>query len=107
MRTIVYVDVDDTLVRSIGTKRVPIPGSISAVRALKAAGAVLYLWSSGGAEYARASAIDLGVTDCFEAFLPKPMVILDDQAVQEWRGLTQLHPNEGVESVLSLLRGSA
>lgn len=67
---------------------------------------MLYLWSSGGAEYAQASAIELGVADCFEAFLPKPTVIFDDQTVQEWRGLTQLHPNEGVETVLSLLQRS-
>jgi len=45
----------------------------------------LYLRSSGGAEYARASAAELGIEDCFVAFLPKPDVYLDDQPVHEWR----------------------
>jgi phosphoserine phosphatase len=56
----VFVDVDDTLMRSVGGKRIPIPGVIAKVRQLKAGGACLYLWSSGGEAYARASAAELG-----------------------------------------------
>jgi phosphoglycolate phosphatase-like HAD superfamily hydrolase len=62
---VVFVDVDDTLIRSVGTKRIPMPGVVAAVRQLKANGASLYLWSSGGADYARSSADELGITDCF------------------------------------------
>lgn len=91
-RPIVYVDVDDTLVRSAGTKRIPIPAVIRHVRALKAQGAILYLWSTGGADYARATAAELGLSDCFEAYLPKPHLIIDDQEVAEWRECRQLHP---------------
>ena len=89
---VVFVDVDDTLVRSAGTKRIPIPSVVKHVRALKQAGAILYLWSSGGAEYARNSAVELGISECFEAFLPKPHVIIDDQPVHEWRDLKHLYP---------------
>jgi predicted HAD superfamily phosphohydrolase YqeG len=82
---VVFVDVDDTLVRSVGAKRIPTPSAVASVCDLHEQGAALYLWSSGGAEYARASAIELGIEACFLAFLPKPDVYLDDQPVHEWR----------------------
>jgi FMN phosphatase YigB (HAD superfamily) len=63
---VIYVDVDDTLVRSAGTKRIPIPAVIASVRSLKASGARLFLWSTGGAEYARATALELEIADCFD-----------------------------------------
>jgi len=90
--SVVFVDVDDTLVRSVGTKRIPIPSVVAHVRALKASGATLYLWSTGGADYARSSAAELGLTECFVAFLPKPHVIIDDQPVHEWRDCKHLYP---------------
>lgn len=86
MSLIVFVDVDDTLVRSVGSKRIPMPRSIERVRALHAEGAALYLWSTGGAEYAKATAAELGIADLFVAFLPKPHLIIDDQPVADWRG---------------------
>ena len=82
---VIFVDVDDTLVRSVGTKRIPMPNVIAHVRQLHESGAALYLWSSGGGEYARASAEELGIEKCFQAFLPKPDAYVDDQAVHEWR----------------------
>lgn len=91
---VVYVDIDDTLVRSVGSKRIPIPTVVRHVHELRQQGAELYAWSSGGAEYARQSAQDLGLAECFAAFLPKPDVLLDDQPVGEWRRLVQVHPNE-------------
>ena len=89
-----FVDVDETFVRNYSTKRIPIPDVIEHIRALKAQGAVLYCWSSGGAEYAKNSAAEFGVEDCFEGFLPKPQVILDDQAMTSWRNIFHVHPNE-------------
>jgi cation transport ATPase len=91
-RTVVYVDVDDTLVRTVGPKRIPMPSVVDYVRRMKAGGAELYCWSTGGAAYARAAADELGIADCFAAFLPKPHIIVDDQAVPEWRSCTHLHP---------------
>jgi len=89
---VVFVDVDDTLVRSAGTKRIPIPAVIAHVRELHAQGAILYLWSSGGADYARSTAEELGLLGCFVGFLPKPHVIIDDQQVHEWRDCREIHP---------------
>jgi len=90
---VVYIDVDETLVRNYGKTRIPMPASIRHVRALFLQGATLYCWSSGGAAYARQSAQELGIEDCFQGFLPKPHVLLDDQNVSEWRRLLQIHPN--------------
>jgi predicted HAD superfamily phosphohydrolase YqeG len=88
----VYVDVDDTLVRWAGTKRIRIPRVIERIRSLHAEGASLYLWSSGGADYARSVATDLGIETCFAGFLPKPTLIIDDQAVQDWRDCKHERP---------------
>jgi cation transport ATPase len=89
---VVYVDVDDTLVRSIGTKRIPMPRVIERVKRLHTEGAILYLWSTGGQEYAQATAEELNIAHCFVGFLPKPMLILDDQPVSEWRGCAYEYP---------------
>jgi len=88
----IYVDVDDTFVRSAGTKHVPMPAMIAHIRELKDQGAILYCWSSGGGDYARMSAEEFGIADCFVGFLPKPKVLLDDQDFSDWRYLTCVHP---------------
>ena len=74
-RLVVYIDVDDTLVRSAGTKTMPIPNVVEHVRSLANAGAELYCWSSVGAEYARTTAYNLGIESCFANFLPKPNIV--------------------------------
>lgn len=89
---VVYVDVDDTLVRWAGTKRILIPRVIERVRSLHTEGAVLYLWSKGGADYAQSVARDLGIVECFAGFLPKPTLIIDDQAIQDWRDCKHERP---------------
>jgi len=92
MNPVVFVDVDDTLVRSVGTKRIPMPRVVERVKKLHLDGATLYLWSSGGAEYARRSAAELGIVDCFAGFLPKATLIIDDQAVIDWRYCKHEYP---------------
>jgi len=89
----IYVDVDDTLVRSIGSKRIPIPSVIQHVIELHEQGALLYCWSSGGADYARESAEEFGIGHCFTGYLPKPNVIIDDQLVAEWPRFLHIHPS--------------
>jgi hypothetical protein len=90
---VVYVDVDDTLVRSAGTKRMPIPSVVAHVKQLAAQGGVeLYCWSAAGAEYARATARELGIEKCFAAFLPKPNVLVDDQEIGVWKRFVVIHP---------------
>lgn len=94
MSKIAYIDVDDTLVRSAGTKRIPMVIVVRHVRALKEEGWELYCWSSGGGDYAKATAEELGIADCFVGFLPKPHVMIDDVAPQSWPFLRVIHPAE-------------
>lgn len=94
MAKIAYIDVDDTLVRSAGTKRIPIVAVVQHVRTLKEEGWELYCWSSGGGEYAKAAAEELGLSSCFVAFLPKPNVMIDDVAPSAWSFLRVIHPAE-------------
>jgi len=91
---VAYVDIDDTLVRSFGSKRIPIAALVQHVRDLHEAGVALFAWSTAGADYARAAAVELGLEGCFQAFLPKPHVIIDDQAPSDWRYLIHVHPAE-------------
>ena len=88
-----FIDVDDTLIRSFGSKRLPMDATVRLVRSLHIAGATLYCWSRGGAAYAKASATEAGVEACFTAFLPKPDVLVDDVTPDAW-GLRVVHPNE-------------
>ncbi len=82
---VIFVDVDDTLMRSVGPKRIPMPSTIKQVKELHAAGHTLFLWSSGGADYAQESAKELGIEPLFQAFLPRPDIYIDDQSVADWR----------------------
>jgi hypothetical protein len=88
-----YIDVDDTLVRTFGTKRIPRKEVVEHVKQLKSEGATLYCWSTGGAAYARASAIELGIDSCFLAFLPKPDIYIDDMELHEWRRCVWVNPS--------------
>lgn len=90
----IYVDVDETFVRNYGSKRIPIPHVLEHIKALKSQGAIMYCWSSGGSDYAKNSAAEFGIADCFIGFLPKPEVIVDDLQFSQWRNLLQVHPNE-------------
>jgi hypothetical protein len=101
---VIYVDVDDTLVRTVGGKRVPMPRVVERVRSLAAEGAELYAWSSGGAGYARESARELAIEDCFAAFLPKPQIVIDDQAPADWRRLVHVYPTDASSQTLAELK---
>ena len=76
---VIYVDVDDTLIRTVGRKQIPMPASADYVRRMHSEGHQLYCWSRGGSEYARRVCEFMGIADCFVAFLPKPDVLLDDR----------------------------
>jgi hydroxymethylpyrimidine pyrophosphatase-like HAD family hydrolase len=98
MKQIVFVDVDDTLVRSVGTKRIPMPAVIAQIRRLHESGATIYMWSSGGAEYCRGTADELGLSECVAGFLPKPTKYIDDQPVHEWRDCQHFYPMQAAEA---------
>lgn len=76
---IYFVDVDDALIRTYGTKVVPIVKTVRTVRELFQQGHKLYCWSSGGDEYAKRIALELGIESLFVAFVPKPQILIDDQ----------------------------
>ena len=90
----IFVDVDETFVRNYGTKQIPIPSVIEHIKELKEQGAIMYCWSSGGSDYAKASAIECKIDHCFVGFLPKPDVMIDDLSIENWRGLLHVHPNQ-------------
>ncbi len=94
MSAVIFVDVDDTFVHTAGSKRMAIPATIARIRELSASGSRLFCWSSGGAAYARTAAQEFGIGACFEAFLPKPTVMIDDQAPHEWTRLEVVHPSQ-------------
>jgi len=95
----IYIDVDETFLRNYGTKQIPIPKVLDGIKQLKM-DYTLYCWSSGGAEYARKSAAKFGIEDCFSGFLPKPNIIIDDQPLDTWRNLTEIHPNK-IDTILT------
>jgi hypothetical protein len=88
-----FVDVDGTIERKLLGIEMPIDASLEGLRALKAQGALLYLWSVGGAEHARKAARDAGVSKLFEAFLPKPHVYVDDERVSAWKDCERWKPS--------------
>ncbi len=90
---VIFVDVDDTLVRTVGTKRIPMVATVQHVRQLKIDGAQLFCWSAGGSDYAKQVANELGLLDCFVAFVPKPNVMIDDQEPAAWKRTLLVHPN--------------
>jgi hypothetical protein len=67
--------------------------NLELVKDLKAKGAHLHLWSRGGADYAKSTAIELGIEQCFISFLSKPDVLLDDVRIEAFP-FKQFHPNE-------------
>lgn len=91
---VIYIDVDDTIVRSVGTKRIPMPNVVNHIKKLHEQGNSLYLWSSGGANYCRDTATELGIGHCFIGFLPKPEIYVDDQPVSNWHFCRHLYPTQ-------------
>ncbi len=71
----VFIDVDLTLVDASGCL---LEGASAALQRLKEAGCHLFLWSTAGADYARAVASRHQLASLFEGFAAKPDVIIDD-----------------------------
>ncbi len=79
----IYLDAEDTLV-PVTTDTRNRERMVARVRELARKGAGLYLWSRNGPEHARRVAAELGLEDCFRAFLPKPEVLIDSEALEDW-----------------------
>jgi phosphoglycolate phosphatase-like HAD superfamily hydrolase len=92
---VIYVDVDDTMIRSVGSKIIPIPSVISKIKSLNAAGVTLYCWSRGGEEYAIRVLDELGIRSCFEKVLSKPDILVDDESLDDlMKKIQMIHPSE-------------
>jgi hypothetical protein len=102
----IYVDVDDTLVRKDGDKKgEPIAHVAEHVCSLHRNGAILYCWSTGGEAHARSVAKELGIERCFEGFLHKPQVFIDDERAEEWPHFVHVSPDKlgSIESYRKLV----
>lgn len=89
---IVYVDVDDTLVRWCGSKCIPRVSVIDKIKQRAKDGDRLFLWSRAGDEAAARVAEELGITELFEAILPKPEHIIDDEPFADWKFCSYEYP---------------
>lgn len=92
MKKVIYIDVDDTLIRSAGSKRIPITHMIELVKQLYAAGVELYCWSRAGRQHAINVALEYKIYGCFTAFLTKPDLLIDDTLFTDW-GVYEIHPS--------------
>ena len=104
----IYLDVEDTLIPSTADSRISPERMVARVRERAQKGAGLYLWSRQGAEHARQVAARCGLEDCFRGFLPKPEVIIDAKALEDW-SISEFHPVActavRVEDLLRIQRG--
>ena len=93
----VFVDVDLTLIDATG--RV-LDGAVESLQRLKDRGCHLFLWSTVGMEYARATAQRLDIVNLFDGYCAKPDIVIDDmpstvvnpfvfnvQAEQSWESM--------------------
>lgn len=86
---IIYCDVDNTL---IDHNNSPKKNTLKYLEYARSKGAVLYLWSQGGADYCRDIANQLGITHWFKAFLPKPEIVVDDLPIKAPFISKHIHP---------------
>lgn len=47
-------------------------------------GSYIVVWSRGGHEWAESVVLALGLQDCVDQIMTKPLVYIDDVSVQEW-----------------------
>ena len=83
MATRISIDVDLTLINENGEL---LSGAIEGLKALKAKGYSLTLWSYGGEEYARLIAGKHKLENFFEGYATKPDLVIDD----DFEALSQL-----------------
>jgi hypothetical protein len=75
MATRISIDVDLTLINENGEL---LPDAIEGLKALKAKGYLLMLWSYGGEDYARSVAQKHKLEKFFEGYATKPDLVIDD-----------------------------
>ena len=88
----VFVDVDDTLIRSVGSKIIPNTRVIEKVRMLHQKGMTIIVWSTAGSEYAKRISENIGISEIISFYFTKPQYIIDDQEIDKWLNTKVIHP---------------
>ena len=89
-RCVAYFDIDGTLLTEEGD---PNPRVLTLLSYLHRNGARIYLWSAGGDDNCRVVAERCGITHLITAFLPKPVISVDDMRYDDYVFL-KLHPKD-------------
>lgn len=89
-RCVAYFDIDGTLLTEEGD---PNPRVLTLLSYLHRHGARIYLWSAGGDDNCRVVAERCGITHLITAFLPKPVISVDDMRYDDYVFL-KLHPKD-------------
>ncbi len=59
-------------------------GHIEFLKACKARGFNVFLWSNNGVDWAQECGIKLGIDDYVDYYLCKPFKIVDDEPIKQW-----------------------
>jgi hypothetical protein len=89
-RCVAYFDIDGTLLNDDGDPNVRV---LTLLSYLHDQGARIYLWSAGGDDNCRTVAARCGITHLITAFLPKPVISVDDMRYDDYVFL-KLHPRD-------------
>jgi predicted HAD superfamily phosphohydrolase YqeG len=89
-KCVAYFDIDGTL---IDDDHLPNESVLSLLSYLHRSGARIYLWSAGGDEHCRDVAARYGIEAMISAYLPKPVISVDDLRYDDYVFL-KLHPED-------------
>ena len=95
---IIYVDVDDTLVRTDGSKRIPVPAVIDHVRKLADKDDELYLWSEVALRTPVLRRTNSEAQVASERSFRSQM---SSKVLNEWRRLLGMHPSNCQRTTLT------
>jgi hypothetical protein len=90
-KSIIYIDVDDTLIRTFGTKQIPIPRSADYFRRMHMSYTDGVELEQTILETLRQSSVS--ISDLSASFLPKPDIVLDDRLEILLEHCEFIHPN--------------
>ncbi|MDX2018949.1 MAG: HAD family hydrolase [Deltaproteobacteria bacterium] len=89
-RCVAYFDIDGTLVNDDNEPNVHV---LSLLTYLHARQCRIYLWSAGGDDNCRKVAERYGIASLVSAYLPKPVISVDDMRYDDYVFL-KLHPRD-------------
>ena len=89
-RCVAYFDIDGTLVNDDNEPNVHV---LSLLNYLHARECRIYLWSAGGEDNCRRVAARYGIEAMISAYLPKPVISVDDMRYDDYVFL-KLHPRD-------------